>query len=195
MRFEHALRTATSAAATLAVIVASSHAMATTRTYPGAAPCDTTLQACADGAGAGDTIQIASNGVIAEFVTTDKTLTFEPAAGFTPTVEGIFAVATTVDVALTVQNLALNGVRVVLAPGGQVQTLQHRQIAGQADGEAGEDDMPADREGELHPRQDQRVDIHGGRSLARRRARRRTECRPQPTFRRTNTMDPAGSPP
>lgn len=126
MRFEHALRTATSAAATLAVIVASSHAMATTRTYPGAAPCDTTLQACADGAGAGDTIQIASNGVIAEFVTTDKTLTFEPAAGFTPTVEGIFAVATTVDVALTVQNLALNGVRVVLAPGGGNLTLTAR---------------------------------------------------------------------
>jgi hypothetical protein len=92
------------------------------------------LQACADAAIAGDTIELATNGVIAEFVTTDKTLTFQSAAGFTPTVQGLFAAATTVDVAMTVQNLALGRIRTVLGPGGGNLMLTARNNVITADG-------------------------------------------------------------
>lgn len=98
---------------------------AATLTYPGAAPCNTTLQACVAGASAGDTIQLATNGTIAEFVTIDKSLTIEPAPGFTPSVQGLFAALTVTDISLTVQNLAgLNTVRTVLGTGGGNLTLQ-----------------------------------------------------------------------
>ncbi len=40
-------------------------APAATLTYPGAAPCATTLQSCIDGAASGDTIEIASSNAIA----------------------------------------------------------------------------------------------------------------------------------
>ena len=94
-------------------------------TYPGAAPCNTTLQACVTGASAGDTIQLATNTLIAEFVTIDKSLVIEPAPGFTPSVQGLFASVTATDLSLTVQNLSgLSTLRTVLAPGGGNLTLQ-----------------------------------------------------------------------
>ena len=95
-------------------------------TYPsGAPPCNTTLQACVNAASSGDTVQLATNSLIAEFVTVPVSLTIEPAAGFTPSVQGLFAAVTTTDLALTVRNLAgLNTVRTVLAPGGGNLNLQ-----------------------------------------------------------------------
>src|SRR5690242_12845546 len=92
--------------AVLACFSGGASALAATLTYPGGAPCNTTLQACVTGASAGDTIQLATNGVIAEFVTIDKSLTIEAAPGFTPSVQGLFASTTTTDLSLTVQNLA-----------------------------------------------------------------------------------------
>jgi len=88
-------------------------------TYPGAAPCNTTLQACVNSSSAGDTVQLATNSLIAEFVTVNNTLTIEPAPGFAPSVQGLFAAVTSTNIIFTVQNLAgLGNVRTVLAPGG-----------------------------------------------------------------------------
>jgi len=108
----------------LSLLMAPPGLWAATLTYPGAPPCDTTLQLCVTGAIAGDTIQLATNTPIAEFVIADKSLTIEPAPGFAPSVQGLFASATVTDVTFTVQNLAgLNQVRTVLAPGGGGLTL------------------------------------------------------------------------
>jgi hypothetical protein len=94
-------------------------------TYPGAAPCATTLQLCADGAVAGDTIQLATNTPIAEFVTIDRSLIIEPAPGFAPSVQTLFAFVSTTSISLTVQNLAgLNQVRTILGAGGGNLTLR-----------------------------------------------------------------------
>src|SRR5207244_426595 len=79
-------------------------------TFPGAAPCNTTLQACITGASAGDTIQIATNGPIAESPNVPKSLTIQPAAGFVPVVNGSFFLSSTGTPAdITVQNLTING--------------------------------------------------------------------------------------
>jgi len=53
-------------------------------TYPGAAPCNTTLQACIDATAAGSTIDIATNGPINESPTIAKSLTLDAATGFAP---------------------------------------------------------------------------------------------------------------
>ena len=50
----------------------STTATAVNRTWPGAAPCNTTLQACLDAAGAGDNIAIATNGPIEESISIGK---------------------------------------------------------------------------------------------------------------------------
>jgi hypothetical protein len=98
---------------------------AATLTYPGAAPCNTTLQACVTAASAGDTIQLAVNTVIAEFVTIGKTLTIQPAPGFAPRVQALFVFVSTTDVDFTVQNLSgLNSMRALLGPGGGNLGLQ-----------------------------------------------------------------------
>jgi len=52
--------------------------------YPGPNPCDGTLQACIDATPAGETIQIATNGPIAESISFEKSLTLEAADGFLP---------------------------------------------------------------------------------------------------------------
>jgi len=88
-------------------------------TYPGAAPCNTTLQACVTGAVAGDTIDIATNTPIAEFVDIDKSLTIQAAAGFAPQVQFLFAGVTNVSKTVTIRGMAGGfGVRGFVAPGG-----------------------------------------------------------------------------
>lgn len=61
---------------------------AATLTYAGAggapAPCDTTLQACINGAASGDTIAIATDSRIDEDLTIGKSLTLTVASGFAP---------------------------------------------------------------------------------------------------------------
>ena len=59
-------------------------ALAAARTWPGAAPCNTTLQACLDAAGNGDVISVASNGPIASNLVVNKPLTLQAAPGFRP---------------------------------------------------------------------------------------------------------------
>jgi hypothetical protein len=79
------------------VLAGGRSALAETRMFPGSAPCDTTLQACIDGATEGDVVQLATNGPIDESVSITKSLTLEPATGFTPQ----FAVTRFVDVEMT----------------------------------------------------------------------------------------------
>lgn len=85
----------------------------------------TTLQACVTGAATGDTIRLATNTPIAESVTVDKSLTIEPAPGFAPSVDFLYAPVTSTSISFTVQNLAgLNGVRGFLGAGGGSLTLR-----------------------------------------------------------------------
>jgi hypothetical protein len=69
----------------LATIAADALAGGAILAWPGAAPCDTTLQACISAAAAGDVVEIATDGPIAETVEIfGKSLTLRPAAGFEP---------------------------------------------------------------------------------------------------------------
>lgn len=61
---------------------------AATLTYPGAAPCNTTLQACITGAASGEVIEIATNVAIDENLSVNKSLTLRPAPGFSPVLGG-----------------------------------------------------------------------------------------------------------
>lgn len=59
---------------------------AATLTYPSAAPCDTTLQLCIDGAATDDTIEIATNERINEEITIAKSLEITSADGYQATI-------------------------------------------------------------------------------------------------------------
>jgi hypothetical protein len=85
----------------------SAPATAATLTYPGAAPCNATLQACTDGAASGDIIEIATNTPNTEFVSVEnKSLTIRPATGFTPQLAALFFVASTSNVVADVSGLS-----------------------------------------------------------------------------------------
>jgi hypothetical protein len=56
--------------------------------YPGTAPCNTTLQACIDGTPAGEVIEIATDTPIDETLTIEKSLTLQSNPGFTGTIGG-----------------------------------------------------------------------------------------------------------
>lgn len=58
-------------------------------TYPGAAPCDTTLQICINNSLPGDEIQIATNDRINESLTLSGTFKLTNASGFTPMIGGV----------------------------------------------------------------------------------------------------------
>jgi hypothetical protein len=79
---------------------------ATTWTYPGGGgPCASTLQQCINGVAAGDTIQLAANTEILEFVTVDKSLVIEPGGLPRPSVQGVSVTASTADVDVTVRGI------------------------------------------------------------------------------------------
>lgn len=72
----------------LATIAADALAGGAILTWPGTAPCNTTLQACIAAATAGDIVEIATDGPITEAVEIfGKSLTLRPAAGFEPVFE------------------------------------------------------------------------------------------------------------
>ncbi len=72
----------------VALVALATPAWSATLTYPGAAPCNTTLQACITGAASGDVVEIATNTPIDENLAINKSLTLQPAAGFSPTIGG-----------------------------------------------------------------------------------------------------------
>ncbi|WP_203594763.1 choice-of-anchor Q domain-containing protein [Wenzhouxiangella limi] len=72
----------------LALLGLSEFSAGATLTYPGAAPCDDTLQACLDGAAAGDIVELATNAPIDEDLAITKSLTLRAADGFAPVIGG-----------------------------------------------------------------------------------------------------------
>jgi hypothetical protein len=81
MRFVHVLF---SSMAMLAAVAASLQAAV----WPGAAPCDTTLQACIDGVPAGETVLVDSVAPVVEDLTIAKSVTLTSQAGPAATLEG-----------------------------------------------------------------------------------------------------------
>jgi hypothetical protein len=71
---------------TLAMLAATTAGVAQSTTYswPGAAPCDASLQGCIASAGDGDVIEVASNAVIDESLSFGVPLTLRAANGYTP---------------------------------------------------------------------------------------------------------------
>lgn len=67
-------------AALLLLLLTTSSAFAARLTYPGASPCNTTLQACIDGAQSGDLIMMAGN-ADEDLNITDKSIRIQPVAG------------------------------------------------------------------------------------------------------------------
>ena len=94
---------------TIVIAVLWSCAAASATTFPGAPPCNTTLQACVTAAAGGDTIELATNALINEDVNIDKSLILQAAAGFAPQLLAATAVSTATDVDITVTKLAITG--------------------------------------------------------------------------------------
>ena len=118
------------AALLIALLPVSGARAATIWTWPGSAPCNTTLQACIDNAASGDEVQIAQNGFINEQDTiTDKSLTLRPAMGFAPQLNGLIVrtMATTDPVDVLVSHVQVaHTLFVQLNSGsGTVVTLDH----------------------------------------------------------------------
>ncbi len=92
------------------------------RTWPGVGPCAGTLQACLDGATAGDDILIATNVAIAENLTLSKSLALEPSAGFAPRLAPGFGITGSpsggANFNVAVRRLALTDARVDLTHSG-----------------------------------------------------------------------------
>ncbi|NEZ04936.1 right-handed parallel beta-helix repeat-containing protein [Wenzhouxiangella sp. XN201] len=72
----------------VALLCFSQLASGETFTYPGGAPCQGTLQACIDGAAAGDTVELATHASIMEDLQIAKSLTLRAAEGFLPIIGG-----------------------------------------------------------------------------------------------------------
>lgn len=95
-----------------AVLALPAVAGAATRSWPGAAPCNGTLQACVDAATDGDRIEIASNTPIAEDLSLyNRSLSLVAASGFTPVFAAGHSLSATTssiagNVAVTLRGLA-----------------------------------------------------------------------------------------
>jgi hypothetical protein len=74
----------TIAVSTAALATSSGVSAATTRSWPGAAPCDTSLQACVNASANGDTVQVQTNGPIAEDLQISKPLNLLARPGYRP---------------------------------------------------------------------------------------------------------------
>ena len=77
-------RAVTAALAAVLLLAAHSTPAAITLTWPGAAPCNATLQACINAASSGDTVEIATNTPIRESISFQKSLALQAAPGFHP---------------------------------------------------------------------------------------------------------------
>jgi predicted outer membrane repeat protein len=103
-------------------LTATAAPLATTRSYPGAAPCDTTLQACIVGSNAGDQINIAAGTYITSF-TLNKTVSLVGASQSTTILRALAGNRTiTVTSAVTngtlISNLTLQGGTLASGNGG-----------------------------------------------------------------------------
>jgi exosortase sorting signal-containing protein len=99
-------------------------------TWPGAAPCNTTLQACIDAASPGDSIEIATNGPVAESLTVTKSLNLRPATGFTPVIAGsVLLDGTAAAGTFAVESLTLQGIEAFTGAGGISVFISGNHIA------------------------------------------------------------------
>jgi hypothetical protein len=80
----------------LAAVMAIPSAKAVDRTWPGAAPCNASLQACINASAAGDTVLVAQHTVIDETVLINKPLALRAAIGYRPTLAAGRVIAGTV---------------------------------------------------------------------------------------------------
>lgn len=120
-----ALRAILPSTVTSFALMSSAIAGATTRTWPGAAPCATTLQACIAGADAGDIVEVASNGPIQESLEIfGKSLTLRAAAGFSPVLQAgqsndvIDAFGADTQVAIVIEGLTIRDGTITAYQGG-----------------------------------------------------------------------------
>jgi hypothetical protein len=117
--------------------------------YPGVGPCSTTLQACIDGAAAGDTVEIATNSPIDASITIAKSLTLTRRGGFAP-VLGSAATHRTLTltdaglgggaVQITVADLTLNNAEVLVLlddDSGHAVTVRGLDVAHSTGGTSG----------------------------------------------------------
>jgi hypothetical protein len=83
--------------------------MANALVWPGAAPCNTTLQACINSASSGNTVEIASNAVIDESLGFGSPLTLRAASGYAPQLATgrIINVTASVDGTFAVEGITL----------------------------------------------------------------------------------------
>ncbi|MBW1933665.1 MAG: hypothetical protein JRI56_11845 [Deltaproteobacteria bacterium] len=114
--------------------IVSSVAYAAPYVWPGAAPCNTTLQNCIDNAGSGDTVEIATN-TVDESITFDKSLTLRPAAGYSPrfiNIQNIVASSTgSTDNSITIQGIVMEtGVIIVTHNSSYGQAIRFWPISG-----------------------------------------------------------------
>ncbi len=72
----------------LAILFTFRQSEAAILTYPGSPPCNSTLQACIDGAGTGDTVDIGTNEAIEEHLDITRSIVLKAAAGFKPVIGG-----------------------------------------------------------------------------------------------------------
>ncbi len=124
----------------LGLLLAAFPASATTRTYPSTPPCSTTLQACLDGSGDGDRIEIVTTAPISETMTIRKSITVTGASGVTPLIGGTptgggFLIAGKSEgpsvirlEGLTISNGSVR-VRLSGSPGGDEVTIQRCSIS------------------------------------------------------------------
>lgn len=97
--------------ATCAAALASVHAHAgSTRTWPGAAPCNATLAACIAASGSGDTVQIATQAEIDEAVSYSLPINLVAAPGYAPTLAAGRSVSISIDAGAG-WRLAVEGLR------------------------------------------------------------------------------------
>ncbi|MBH1965917.1 MAG: hypothetical protein I8H77_16350 [Comamonadaceae bacterium] len=109
----------------LAASLAAWPTLSATLSYPGAAPCNGTLQACIEAADPGDLIELAFDTTNAEALDIRKSVTLRPAAGRTPTVTSAMAYATDESIDVTIRSLNFAGnVLGLLGEGGGNLRLQ-----------------------------------------------------------------------
>ena len=120
----HRPRTHILACLTFLGCIATAHA--DTFVYPGASPCNTTLQACINAAPADSVIRIATNALIAENVTITRSLIIEPAIGFTASLWGIQTLAQEREVDVHIRGLSItrSGLSAMRGYGGQNLTFR-----------------------------------------------------------------------
>jgi hypothetical protein len=129
----------------LLLLTIASRVAATTLTYPGAPPCGTTLQACLDGAGEGDRIEIVTTAPIGETLMIEHSVTLTGAPGVTPVIGGtptphgmmiIGNAATPSTVVLRGLTISNGGIRVnqFLTPGGDQVLIEGCSISSTSGG-------------------------------------------------------------